>query len=239
MLDYRESHKDPRKGVEYHAKFSDNPYRSMIWSFEKRVLSDVIKRHELGGARHLDFACGTGRVIQHLKQFTSTSLGVDVSESMLKVARSEMPEAQFINIDLTREQLDQKAFNLITAFRFFANAQDDLRSDAMRTLANMLAPDGVLVFNNHKTRASAVYRVGRIVRKNQRDMSTGDVMALVRDSGLRVVEIHHVGVFPSIDRLRLMPIALLRFLEGMLSKVSWLGPFASNRIFVCKLTSSR
>lgn len=235
MRDYRESHKDPRKGIEYHAKFKDNPYRAMVWDFEKRALSDIVHRYLPPDAKHLDFACGTGRIIQHLRPVVGDAIGVDVSESMLEVARAAMPDGAFVNRDITRDDAMRGArFDLITAFRFFANAQDDLRLDAMRALAGLLSPGGVLVFNNHKNRSSLIYGIGRFFR-SQRDMSRSEVVSLVRDAGLQIVETRHIGVLPAIDRFRPLPIVVLSRLEAALSRLTWLAPVASNQIFVCKI----
>ena len=239
MLDYRESHQDPKKGVEYHEKFTRNPYRSMIWGMEQDVLDEVTGTRLRSHFDHLDFACGTGRIIEHLQSRAGSSTGVDVSDSMLAVARERLTDCVFINGDITRENLlPGRRFDLVTAFRFFANSQDDLRADAMAALAGLLAADGIIVFNNHKNRWSLIYMLGKLLRRRQRDMSHADVMRLVRSAGLEILEVRHMAVLPATDKYRLLPVSVIAPLERWLSRRAFLRPVAANNIYVCGLARS-
>ena len=40
-------------------------------------------------------------------------------------------------------------FDLVTSFRFFGNAQDELRSSALAAINRHLRPQGYLIINNH------------------------------------------------------------------------------------------
>ncbi len=236
MNDYRTSHASLRKGAEYHAKFSTNPYRAMMWEFERRLLSSIVRRLAPPCARYLDFACGTGRVISHVAPAVASSTGVDVSEGMLAIARAELPNCRFVCGDLTRSnELKDEKFDMITAFRFFANAEDDLRRDAILSLAERLAPCGYLVFNNHKNASSIVYAFAALIRRRQRNMSHREVLELVEHAGLRIVESHHIGVFPANDKVRTLPIWILKSIESAAMKIPVFGTIASNRIYVCAL----
>lgn len=236
MRDYRQSHQDPKKGVEYHAKFTGNPYRSMIWGMEKEILDEIATTRLRTHFDHLDFACGTGRILEHFQSLAGSSTGVDVSESMLEVARQRLAGCTFINGDITRENLlPGRGFDLITAFRFFANSQDELRADAMAALAELLAADGVIVFNNHKNRWSLIYMLGKLLRRGQRDMSHAEVVRLAGSAGLEVLEVRHMAVLPATDKYRLLPIGMLASLERWLSRRAFLRPVAANNIYVCSL----
>ena len=77
---------------------------------------------------HLDFACGTGRILEYFAGRVDSSTGVDVSDSMMEVAGRWPPKAELIEADLTQNDvLGDRRFNLITAFRFFPNAEPELR----------------------------------------------------------------------------------------------------------------
>lgn len=66
--DYRVSHLNADKGVRYHAEFSSNPYRSMVWEMEKSILDRILNVFYKSCQKrinHLDFACGTGRILAY------------------------------------------------------------------------------------------------------------------------------------------------------------------------------
>jgi len=119
--DYRNSHLQPGKGQAYHDKFLNNPYRKMVWELEKRILDEILSTfYKDIKIYHLDFACGTGRILHYLAGRVSCSVGVDLSPSMIEVASRNNKTSEIIQTDITRNDvLGERKFNLITAFRFF------------------------------------------------------------------------------------------------------------------------
>ena len=169
---YTDRHKG--RGAEYHDTFSPevNPYRAMVWRLEQRAVEAALRDYvPAGRPTHLDFACGTGRILEFFAGRVASSTGVDVSKSMMEVARSSAPDAELIEADLTQQDaLGERRFDLITAFRFFPNAEPELREGVFRVLGRHLAPAGVLIFNNHKNRDSLR---GRFARLRGRGSATG------------------------------------------------------------------
>jgi SAM-dependent methyltransferase len=235
--DYRHSHLAPEKGESYSAMFSHNPYRNMIWEFEKRILdrslAAFLKNHEL---YHLDFACGTGRILAHFATRARVSVGIDVSPSMLSVARKNQCRSELFEADLTKNDiLGNRKFNLITAFRFFPNAQPSLREDAMRVLIKHLDEDGWLVFNNHNNFASIKYRLARLRgRGGFKGMSLTEVHDLLATNGLKIDKKYSLGFTPANEEHTFIPIFLLRRVEGILSKCPILKDLGENLVFVCR-----
>lgn len=235
--DYRNSHLRASKGRSYHSQFSDNPYRSLVWSMEKNVLNLIRQRYFAdSGISHLDFACGTGRILGHFEKEAVVSVGVDVSASMLEVARERLQRSEIMEVDITKEDvLGDRKFNLITAFRFFPNAQSELRREAMGQLVKHLDVDGCLVFNNHKNHTSSLYRLARVLRRGgDTGMKMTEVTELVGEFGLKVEKVYHIGVFPSTEKHLLLPKLLLGPIERVLSTCSMFRNLALNLIFVCK-----
>ncbi len=237
MRDYRDSHLSQDKGEAYHRTFIEKPYRRMVWQFEKQILDKIIATFYAGiEIHHLDFACGTGRILMHLEDRVFTSVGVDLSPSMLCVARKNQERCELIQADLTRDDvLGNRKFNLITAFRFFPNAQPELRMDAMKVLVKHLDNNGYLVFNNHKNSSSLINRLlmltGRITSKV---MSNAEVEELLIKNDMEIVEIHHLCVFPASEKHTLLPFTLLRYVETILASFTIFRCFAQNLLFVCK-----
>lgn len=236
-LDYRHSHLAAEKGESYQAMFSLNPYRKMIWELEKRILDHILavflKNHEL---HHLDFACGTGRILGHLVTRARVSVGIDISPTMLSVARKNCFQSEIFEADLTKKDiLGNRKFNLITAFRFFPNAQPSLREDAMRILTKHLHKDGLFIFNNHKNIASLKYRLARLRRRGGfKGMNLAVVKDLLAKNGLKIIKRYSLGFIPASEEHSFIPIFLLRPLEGILSKCPILMNVGENTVFVCR-----
>ena len=243
-VDYRDSHKDPAKGEGYDVRAHHGRYRSLVWAWEQERLRAVLDRFAEGPEIHLlDFACGTGRIIGHLEGRVSSATGVDVSKSMLDVARRRVRQGEVLEADLTQDDVLQgRRFNLITAFRFFLNAQSTLRQDAMQALAAHLADDGLLVFNDHLQRWSLAHlalaawcRVrGRPFER--RTMSMNEVRALVTQADLRIVDTHYWGVIPATDNRMPLPGRMLARIEDRLSGWRVFHPLAQNVVVICAQT---
>ncbi|MBX6320541.1 MAG: class I SAM-dependent methyltransferase [Rhodospirillaceae bacterium] len=239
---YRTSHLGEGEG--YHRKFFEHPYRAVIWEVEQQILLEVLGRfvRDLSTARLLDFACGTGRVLSLLEGRVREATGVDVSESMLEVARGELRRSRLVLSDITREaSLDRDRFDVIVAFRFFPNAEPELRDEVMAKLSSLLAPDGVLIFNNHLRCGSLRHLLRRVlfglrIKGKRRDlhcMSDREAAALAKRHGLALSAQRCYGILPIIkERRPLVPRRLLRAVERWFAERRAGGPFASHAIYV-------
>lgn len=240
--DYRRSHLSPEKGISFHETFLNDPYRNIVWQLEQGILDNILSTfYRDSEIHHLDFACGTGRILSYLKSRAEKTVGVDLSPGMLEVARKNNREVEIIEADLTRNDvLGQRRFNLITAFRFFPNAEDSLRIEAMKVIARHLEDNGYLVFNNHKNTGSTRNRVARLFgHVDFKGMSIAEVESLLGNNGLEIVKTYHLCTFPASDRYMLLPVPVLRFIERVLSHISVLCNFGENLVFVCRHTVSK
>lgn len=234
---YRDSHLAPGKGEAYQRMFRDNPHRRMVWEFEKSILDRIQEAFFAGREiHHLDFACGTGRILRHFEDRTATSVGVDVSPGMLEVASRNNESSELYHADLTRNDiLGERKFNLITAFRFFANAEPRLRSEAMQVIVRHLDKNGCLVFNNHRNSGCLKYRLSRLLGRTAREgMSLSAVRELLVRHDLEILQIYHLGVFPASESRMLLPWFILRHIEGLLARFSVLRNLAENLVYVCR-----
>lgn len=235
---YRFSHMD--RGADYDDNFKTISHRALMWELERETLDRILSGHLRADIHHLDFACGTGRILQHLARATRTSVGVDVSDNMLAVAKTNAPRATLVQQDLTRDDsLGDRTFNLITAFRFFPNAEQELRASAMQVLARHLAPGGILVTNNHRKSHSAAHWVFRMLKPGRTPwMRPGEMETLFTDSGLEVCEIHPIGVLPFFDSFMPLSPARTGSIERAAMRHAWLKPLAQNWIYVCRKAAS-
>lgn len=241
--DYRLSHTGPGKGIEYSESFQKLPYLRYLWEWEKTVLRQAVVQNFRNPAAvsHLDFACGTGRIIGYMETLVGKSVGVDVSDAMLEVGMRNVQRSVLVKVDLTKvNYFNGKQFDLITAFRFFLNAQDSLRHEVMQVLANHLKPNGRLVFNVHMNKTSFHAGLTRLkfwmTRRTEplNMLSIEEVHEMVTRQGLEIQNIYHYGILPVKVKSQLLPIPLIDLIE---KPASWVKPFArfsSQLIFVCK-----
>lgn len=239
--DYRDSHLQQGKGKSYHATFTNEPYRRMVWQFEKNILDNILSIYYKDlEINYLDFACGTGRILTHLKRHAKVAVGVDLSPSMLEVARDNNKTVEIIEADLTRnDALGERKFNLITAFRFFPNAQPELQRQVMQVLTRHLSDNGCLVFNNHKNTACSRNRLLKILgRHGYTGMCDAEVKSLLTEAGLEIVKVYPLCVFPASEGLQLLPVSFLIPIETLLSKCRPIRNLGENLIYVCRKTKT-
>jgi predicted TPR repeat methyltransferase len=234
----------PEKGITYSKSFDDLPYRKMIWKWEQATLSEIIDKYfrKNTEVRYLDFACGTGRILGYLEDRVSEAIGVDLSESMINIARNKTKRSKLYIADLTREEIfTPGTFNLITAFRFFLNAQWELKNEVMMQLANLLSsPHGYLVFNVHLNAGSSQEVLKRAYTKisgrpiKYNSLSIADVKRLTSGANLQIVAMYHFGVIPIRKESDRLPYQLMYQFEKFFSHFPFLRRFSRNVIFVCK-----
>ena len=238
-ISYKESHKYQSKGDEYEAYYQNKAWQKFLWSREQEILLKILDKHLPGRDVHLlDFACGTGRITQFLENRVKTSMGVDVSGSMLAIAKEKLKRTEIIEADITAENvLKPKKFNFITAFRFFLNAEPELRSAAIKAIAELLNDDGYLVFNNHQNSGSPWIRLrhAHYRKKNPEGiynvMSIEQMNELAKEAGFEIIEIYPVGFFnpPKVP----VSFHLNRAIDWTAHKFKFLNRFSENLIAVC------
>lgn len=236
---YADSHKKCGKGASYDEHYAVDPWRRFLWCREKLALADFIKDFfEDKDIYLLDFACGTGRIVGFLEDRVTEAVGVDVSQSMLDKAKQKLIRAELIKADIIKDNvLKGRKFNLITAFRFFLNAETELRKAALKALVPLLDEGGYLVFNNHRNRTSPLtrFKYNRCHRKRN-FMSMQEMRDMVSEAGLEVVKIYPVGFMP-LYKIKL-PHALNNAIDSIATKFACLQDYSESPIMVCKHSRS-
>lgn len=237
---YRESHNHAGKGAQYEAYYRKFPWQRFLWEREQQVLLRILNKYFDGREIHLlDFACGTGRITGFLESRVKTCTGVDVSMPMLAVAREKLGRTEIIKADITTEDvLRGRKFNLITAFRFFVNAEPQLRETAMRALAGLLAEDGCLVFNNHQNYGAPGMRIRYMWHRLRQPggvfnvMTVAQMRKLAETAGLEVVELYPVG-FVNPPKIRVSE-RIRDAAENILGGCKLLSRYSESPIAVCR-----
>lgn len=239
MKDYRSSHLDAQCPAQFEVHYTLG-HGHLYWNhFERPYLEKLFARlgRECPG-RYLDFACGTGRITELAAPHFAETVGIDVSESMLAEAKRRLPTARLIQVDVMTDPPDVGTFQVISLFRFILSAEDHLREGVLNWLRTVIAPDGVLVVNNHLNHWSITglrHRLRNVVRGRRGGPPTErHIETLLRRCGFEIVEAYGFAIIPPWRDTQRFPSTPLLRLERLLGASKRLQVYAKDRIYVCR-----
>lgn len=111
-----------------------------------RDLPAIISEH-VTGRKALDFGCGAGRSTRFLKSLGFDAVGIDISSSMIQLAKSSDPAGSYQLVqDGDFRALQSGGFDLVLSAFAFDNIPDVARrSELLRSLKRLLANDGRII----------------------------------------------------------------------------------------------
>jgi len=249
-FDYRKHFK---KSAEAYDELTQSKHVRLIYELEKRVLANLLPEMNAQQKTLMDFACGTGRWTQFLENYFKETVGVDVSEQMIQLARNKCSKANFIVTDITQNstdgQLRDKQFDVITAFRFYKNAQPALRRSATEAVAKYLKDDGLFIFDLHLNtfsfmgllanaiKLSRMQKILKVDNLTVRTISLGRIRELFRNTPLQVVDFYGMGVLPGRSNCTILPQNMLYKVESFFTDKKILRPFSYNILVIAKKNS--
>ena len=217
MKDYTTSHFN--KGEDYHLRFENLPGRKNIWNLEKKIINNFLSNKKLHN--QLDFASGTGRIAKFLENRIDSQHLLDSSKKMLDYSKTifDLNKTTFTHEDFTKIKLNKK-FDLITAFRFFPNAEPFLRKSAMSFISDHLNENGILIFNNHKNFWSIPFLIERMTfRSNGFGMTHKEIKELVKINNLKIYQYKSVGLITNKEKSLIIPWKLIAKLENFFVRI--------------------
>ena len=227
-------------------EYAPGSYASIMW-----ILQQPFLRHWLGQSLqrrpdgvHLDFACGTGRITRLVETIFPRVDAVDISASMVEIARKSCAQAHFFVGNLLEESaLCPGPYASITTFRLLLNLDPGLRDPILRRLHERLEEGGVLILNNHgnlhSLRQPAILWKRWMCRGTLprhlmlNTMSCRETLACLDGAGFKVETMRGVGVLPPTVYRWPLRKGWIR-LDAWLSSLSFLQPFCIDLIFSCK-----
>lgn len=243
QADYRDRFVAKEEAAKYDANYQSDSYANILFEIEKKYLLAIIGKIKRTHAEinSLDFACGTGRITEFIEKYVDFSEGLDISESMLQIARKKAIKSKFFYGDITNDpMICPGPYDLVTAFRFVTNAQSDLRMEALKALSSrMERSESLLVFNVHRCIHSYLFFHWLFQKvfpfKNDHDwhyMSRHDARKLASQSKLKVDRIIGFG-FLSSHIAKLFSHSAAFNIEYFLSRIPGIQWFGSEFIVVC------
>ncbi|MDA4116091.1 MAG: class I SAM-dependent methyltransferase [Thaumarchaeota archaeon] len=206
-------------------KYYDRIYWWKDYDQEVDFIEKALKRFGVLGRRVLEVACGTGSHSKILVGRGYEVTGVDISEDMLRVARSKVKgHARFLRGDM--RDLDAVVEGKYdAAICLFSSISYNLtKADLRRTIQGLydhLEEPGVFVFDTHFTkkgfvdghRGDDVFDDGKVmgarlsVSKRDGDVGQLSFSYLIKDGAKTIVlrnDVHRLGLFDHEDFLRTM-----------------------------------
>lgn len=241
MPSYRDSHSAPGYARLYDRTFAEGYYAQLWHDVERPLVQSILTGLAARGAyRSLDFACGTGRILALHGAIFDDVVGNDVSAEMVARARERCPRARIVVGDVTAAGAGRLPNDrqVCTAFRFFLNAEPELRNAVMAALRDCIVRGGHLVANFHVNSISPMGRLYRVRNALARRtinnvMGEREAVELFRKHGFVVEAVHRYGLWPRIgwhfDKLNRQ---LLSPTETMGRRLPFLQRYAQTFILV-------
>jgi SAM-dependent methyltransferase len=116
-----------------------------VRSEERAHYTSVLLDELPSGATVLDLGCGTGvPTTQELAQRFKVT-GVDISHRHIELARQNVPEAKFIQADITQLDFPPASFDAVAAFYSLIHVPRQEQPKLLHDIASWLRPNGLFV----------------------------------------------------------------------------------------------
>lgn len=193
---------EPAVAARTYARWRATMLGAITEDVERRVVLDLAG--PLGGRRVLDVGCGDGTYAIEAAARGACVTALDVEEEMLDAARTRA-ERRGVVVTLRRGRaealpFDGGAFDVVLAVTVLCFVPD--ARVVVREMARVLAPGGRVVLG--ELSRWSVWAVERRARawfgagtwRRARFWTRGELRALARDAGLRVVDVRGSVFFP-------------------------------------------
>lgn len=117
-----------------------------------QLIEDVVKKYSIPKETCLDIACGTGVVSGLLLKQGFEVIGLDISGDMIRIARANYPEANFIEADVRDFNIEERDRKKIVMAVSFYDSLNYLLSDEdmlkmFRSVARNLPDETIFLFD--------------------------------------------------------------------------------------------
>ncbi|MCW3784563.1 class I SAM-dependent methyltransferase [Defluviimonas sp. CAU 1641] len=147
-----------------------------------RDIPTLIGEHAGSVASVLDYGCGAGRSTRFLKRLGYDAIGVDISQDMLRQARSKDEAGQYYHVPSGRLPFGDFAFDLIFAsYVFLEVSRIEEIENILKELKRVLKKDGIIILVTSSTEATEGNWVSLSYAfpENDKTLQSGDTVKLL------------------------------------------------------------
>ncbi|MBW1980885.1 MAG: methyltransferase domain-containing protein [Deltaproteobacteria bacterium] len=151
----------------------------------RHFLVEAAELSNKGGARVLDVCCGTGSVLAAFGEASRRTIffGLDFSRGMLLQARKKSfsAEVNFVQADAAQLPFRDDSMDVVTCSHALYELKGEARDKALREMARVVKPEGVVLVMEHEVPAKRVQkllfyaRIASMGSKDAREFATGDL----------------------------------------------------------------
>ena len=160
---------------------------------EAKRLRELIDKHKSSpGKRLLDVACGTGSHLIHLQKHYEVQ-GLDVSRSMLRLARQKLPEVLFVRGGMARFRLNRRFDVILCLFSSIGYARTYGRLvKTFRHFHRHLKPGGIAVVEAWISPEDFLHGSLHGTFVDQRDLKAARITVSRKKRGLSINRFHYL-----------------------------------------------
>lgn len=139
---------DKKENYSIIASFYDRLMDSKRYEKWQEMINNLVEKYSIPKNRALDIGCGTGKISKILADLGFETVGVDVSSSMLRVARKKYPEIDFVNQDVLKLSFSSQfdfATSLYDSLNYLLKYKELKR--ALKNTASSLKKNGIFFFD--------------------------------------------------------------------------------------------
>ncbi|MFJ9708574.1 class I SAM-dependent methyltransferase [Streptomyces sp. NPDC101234] len=124
----------------------------------ERAMLEVFAERVGAGGEVADLGCGPGRVTGRLAGLGLSVFGLDLSASMLAIARRENPELRFVQGSMLELEVADEVLDGVLCWYSSIHTPDDRLPDLFREFRRVLRPGGHLLL---------AFQVGDVARRHE------------------------------------------------------------------------
>lgn len=157
---------------------------------------------EIGGKKPVwDFGCGPGQTTAYLKNLGVEISGLDLSEEILKQARTIYPEIHFRKGNILELEFESNSIAGIVAFYAIVHFTEEQTGAAFREVFRVLQPGGTFLLTYHIGEETIHLDefLGKNVNADFMFFSTEFIFNCLKDSGFEEIEIIEREPYPGVE----------------------------------------